>query len=372
MNSKMNDFSYWKQKYESDELEEFNSNPFGLLWLKLKSITRNELMTEFLNINNIPLNSKKLNDKFNELFALFSKDIDHSTLMVEKFIKQRSKHELSNFNTEEINSELYKLRYFDWGGDYKNALDKFLVDKYIKVYKNYDELIIKIDNEINRAVYDYILCSWYNHWSSILIENIFKQHPNVLPTVGKIKKVDFFINDIPFDLKVTYLPSNYIETKRKEKGLKSELTYLKQQAKIANISYSPNARSNDIYYEIVEKMRSRKDEVCSDTLEVLKNERIIILNDTIRRPKDLIKNLYEEQGEMRFDSSNRLFLVLVDREDFDNSWKLKRNLEILIPSINDYLNNFNKKKMNDLIVKFKYKNKLTDFSALSDIIFIIK
>ena len=142
-------------------------------------------------------------------------------------------------------SELYKLREFNWGGDYKNALDKFLVDRYIKVYQDFDILFSKFEGEINRAVQGYVLCSWYNHWSSILIEHIFKTHPIVLPTVGQIKKVDFFINDIPFDLKVTYLPANFIETKRKEKGLQPELTELKQKAKLAGITFT---KQKQIYF----------------------------------------------------------------------------------------------------------------------------
>lgn len=92
------------------------------------------------------------------------------------------------------------------------------MDKYVKVYQNYNTLVSKFDSDISSAVQGYVLCSWYNHWSSILIENIFKSHEAVLPTVGKIKKVDFFISETPFDLKVTYLPDNFIEKQRKLKG----------------------------------------------------------------------------------------------------------------------------------------------------------
>lgn len=212
----------------------------------------------------------------------------------------------------------------------------------------------------------------YNHWSSILIEYIFKSHPIVLPTVGQIKKVDFFINDIPFDLKVTYLPSNYVETKRKEKGLKPELTELKQKAKQAMISYTNHSKADDTYYEIVEKMKNRNDEFCIDTLNDIKKIRNDILEDAKRNPKILVQNLYEEQGEMRFDSSNRLFIVLADTDDFDNSWKLKRNLDLLTPSIVNYLDNFSKKKIDDLKINFKYKNKSYDYSAIGDIIFVVR
>jgi hypothetical protein len=75
---------------------------------------------------------------------------------------------------------------------------------------------------------------------------------------------------------------------------------------------------------------------------------------------------------MRFGSENRLFLVLVDTEDFNNSWKLKRNLDLLKPTIQSYLDNFESKNMDHLQVSFGYKNKPQVFNALTDIIFVIK
>jgi hypothetical protein len=43
------------------------------------------------------------------------------------------------------------------------------------------------------------------------------------------------------------------------------------------------------------------------------------------------------------------FLILVDIEDFDNSWKLKRNLELLKPSIKNYIDSFSNKKLGVVI-----------------------
>src|SRR5690606_28914488 len=139
------------------------------------------------------------------------------------------------------------------------------------VHKSYDILLSKFETEIHLAVQGYVLNSWYNHWSSILIEHIFKSHKAVLPTVGQIKSVDFFINNVPFDLKVTYLPAEYIKFKRKEKGLPVELTYLKSKAKEANITFDKTAKPANIQYEIVEKMKDRNDEFCNSVLATLKN-----------------------------------------------------------------------------------------------------
>jgi hypothetical protein len=134
--------------------------------------------------------------------------------------------------------------------------------------------------EISHAVRGYVLNSWYNHWSSILIEHIFKSHKKVLPTVGQIKNVDFFINNVPFDLKVTYFPSEYLKLKRKEKGFPVELTYLKSKAKELNIVFDKSANASDIYYEITEKMKDKRIKSCNDVIELLKQENMEIVNET--------------------------------------------------------------------------------------------
>ena len=205
-----------------------------------------------------------------------------------------------------------------------------------------------------------------------MIENIFKSHEAVLPAIGKIKSVDFFINDIPYDLKVTYLPAEYIKQKRKEKGFPNELTYLKQKAKEANIVYDKNAKPYNIFYEITEKMKDKNDEFCKQVLHTLKNQNTEILFDTQLNQKILAKWLYENQGEMRFGSENRLYLVLVDTDDFSNSWKLKRNIDLLKPTIVSYLDNFKYKTMEDMQLSFQFKGKPQNFKVLTDVIFVIK
>ncbi len=368
----MKDFNYWKKLHDSELLEEFSTNKTGLLWLKLKSIVRKEYISGFSTVNKIHLSEKSLNNQFVELFGILSSNIDHSNDLLDSYISQENKAQLAKIDTEQLVSELYKLKTFDWGGDYQNALDKYLVSRYVKVVKSYETLISKIETEISVAVRGYVLNSWYNHWSSMLIEQIFKSHPSVLPAVGRIKNVDFFIKDIPFDLKVTYLPSEYIKIKRKEKNLPVELTFLKESARKACITFDKNGKESDIYYEVVEKMTDKNDEFCLSVLQTLKQQKLEILKEAQENSKILAKWLYENQGEMRFGSENRLFLVLVDTNDFTNSWKLKRNFELLSPSIMQYLDNFQSKQIDELKISFNFKTKPTSYNALTDIIFVVR
>lgn len=368
----MQHFDYWKQLHEKEQLEKFSFDRAGLLWLKTKSIIRKELIADFTKNNKILLIETGISKQFIELFNILSINVENSHRILDCFIKSKNKEQLGSLDTAQLESELFKLKNFDWGGDYQNSLDKYLVSRYVKVHKSFEMLLSKFDTEIKLAVQGYVLNSWYNHWSSILIEHIFKAHSEVLPTVGQIKSVDFFIKDIPFDLKVTYLPAEYLKTKRKEKGLPVELTYLKRKAFEGAINFDKKASAGDIAYEIVEKMRNKNDEFCRSVLSTLKNENIEILNEAQANPKLLAKWLYENQGEMRFGSENRLFLVLVDTNDFNSSWKLKRDLTLLKPTILSYLDQFKNKKVEDLKIEFEYKGKAQVYAALTDVIFLVK
>ena len=370
----MKDFNYWKKLHESEQLEEFSTDSVGLLWLKTKSIIRKELIAEFIQDNNIQLIEASLNKQFFELFNLLSNNSENSHKLLDAYIKKKSQDQVQSFGTEQLVSELYKLKYFDWG-DYQNDLNKLLVGRYVKIYKSYDELLSKFETEIHPLVKAYVLNSWYNHWSSILIEHIFKSYDTVLPTVGKVKCVDFFINNIPFDLKVTYLPSEYIKEKRIKKGYPVELTFLKANAKKANIFFDKKAKSGDIIYEIVEKMKDKNDDFCLSILQQLKDEKLEILQEAQADPKVLAKWLYENQSAPRFGSENRLYLILVDTNDFINSWKLKRDLALLKPTIFSYLDNFeyNTNNAKELSVTYNFpKTSLNKYSSLTDIIFVVK
>lgn len=203
-----------------------------------------------------------------------------------------------------------------------------------------------------------------------LIKQIFLSHPIVLPTVGQIKKVDFFVNQIPFGLKVTYFPTNFIEEKRKEYGLQPELTELKQQARKIGIPFQARKKARYVYYEVVQKLKDRDNDASHEVLNKIDDTRKKILNEAISNPRELIKNLYEKQGEMRFDASNRLFLILVDSTDYDSSWKLRRNLDLLKPTIGKYLDGFASKDIKELKTTFVYADK--EYSCLADCVFVSK
>jgi len=50
---------------------------------------------------------------------------------------------------------------------------------------------------------------WFNHWTTVLIEEHISTHPRVIPTIKNIKGIDIFFAGQPFDLKVTLLLREY-------------------------------------------------------------------------------------------------------------------------------------------------------------------
>jgi len=242
----MKDFDTWKKLHDSGKLSEFNQkDSSGVLWLKIKSILRKDIFTKFLATTGMCLSGKKLQDQFKAFYKTALSD-QQPCQSLDRFIRDESRTILGEINEEKLVSELYKLKFFDWGGDYKNSLDKYLVSQYVKKFMSYDDLIRKFESEINPAVQGYVLNSWYNHWSSILIEHLFWIHRDILPAIGQIKNVDFFLHGIPFDLKVTYLPEGYIKAKRKENKWQQEVALLKQEAKKLSICFNKAGSDSSI------------------------------------------------------------------------------------------------------------------------------
>lgn len=251
-----------------------------------------------------------------------------------------------------------------WGGDQNNSLDKHLVSRYVKIISNYDELLNK-QSEIADNAWNYVQTSWYNNWTSYLIESLFKRHQNVISAVGEIKSVDFLLNNNPIDLKVTFFPNQYMEEKLKIKLGRKELTWLKHKAKEVGITADCTQSESQQLYTLSEKLKEvGKD----DILEELKNRRQEVIADAQANVLELMTWLYANQGEMRFGAENRLFVILVDSTNMSESWKMKRAFSLIEPKVKNYLDNFNEKSLQE--VNFTFKG--NQYKSLADVIFVVK
>lgn len=106
---------------------------------------------------------------------------------------------------------------YNWLGHKQNDVwDK--QTNFIYNARSYGELT-KLVSNLKEDMKHYALNRWYNFWSAMGVEQIFRSHKKVLPLHNQFdKQIDFFINNIPFDHKSTIFP----------KGFKHSLAYAKQ------------------------------------------------------------------------------------------------------------------------------------------------
>lgn len=354
--------------FKKDRIRELYGDPQGLRFLKLRSLyraSRPHYIEALIHASGIDVGITQTKKHLEALYESAVTDAHIESTI--RSIHNEERAERAGYEDELI-SELYKLRTFDWGGLHQNSLEKTIVDNYVKRIRSFDDLSQKIDNELHDSMRGYVLCSWYNHWTSIIIEDIFKDHPAVLPTVGQIKKIDFFIGNIPFDLKVTNLAEGFISDKRKSCGLRPELTLMKQTSRKLGIYFDESMSSQRLLEYLWLQLEDHPSERAADLLEELRSFRLQLLEECQQNPTEYMIWLYENQGVRRFDASNRLFLVLVDSEDFFKSWRLKRAKPLLVDRISAHLDTMRNQPGQE--VSFSWDH--TPYKAVSDMIFVVR
>jgi hypothetical protein len=324
-------------------------------------------MHEFCTLLNIDILDIPSRQIFNHIFELVAVTDEH----INAFINQKYHEErlVRVQNEEYLIDQLSRLQNFDWGGSFGNSLEKNIVDNYIKKIQSYERINEEIEGSLLTSLRGYTLNSWYNHWTSILIEDLFKDHRNVLPTVGLIKKIDFFIQGIPFDLKVTYFPEQLLAEKLRERGYGNELTKLKQICRRLNLLIPNDLKDRALKLHLYNKVSEDRRNEAREFIRDLKGQKGAIISEAEDNPEELKKWFYENQGEARFDASNRFFLVLTDETDVTNSWKLKRNMVFLRERINLHLDDIvlDLKRLN---TEFYWSKTQQTFNCKSDILFI--
>lgn len=361
----MANFEKWDKKFRSQNLYAFNHNVNGLLWLKVRAVCRGKQIKQFTSKNNITLTATKIAGQNVELFEKLE-GVPNAMQLLDDYLKVKNHNWYDAMGVDEskLKEDLYKVQHYAWGGDQNNSLDKYLVSRYVKVISNYDDLLSK-QAEIADNAWNYVQTSWYNNWTSYLIESLFKRHKKVVSAVGEIKNVDFFVDDNPIDLKVTFFPNQFMDEKLKNKLGKKELTWLKQKAREVDITVDNTLPESQQMYVLSEKLSEVGH---TDILDTLKAKRREVVTEAQTNTIELMTWLYANQGEMRFGAENRLFVMLVDTKDMNQSWKMKRAFQLIEPKVNDYLNNFNEGSLKEINFTFKKDS----YKSLADVIFVVK
>lgn len=225
--------------------------------------------------------------------------------IIRNFIKQRYteiiKGRRSIITDEDLKRELLKVKTFSWGV-VQGQLDQKVQNEYVRKIVSYEDLLNKVSKKLHEDVTNYVICTWFNHWTTVLIEEHISVHKKVIPTLKNIKGIDIFFGGQPFDLKVTYIPQKYS------------------------------------------------------------------LKDAIKNPLDLAIWMYVNQGAQRFGDDNRLFVILLDKDDPERSWKLKRDFALVFQKIDNFLDNEVVSEKDEIVFNFRNRT----YTTITKVLMITK
>lgn len=196
-----------------------------------------------------------------------------TTVQINKYIKDlyleiREKEiDETGASHESIVKELNRVDSHIWGM-VQGAVDAHIQANYVRKYFKFDDIINAIRGSLYNTIESYTLCTWYNHWSTVFLEDLICLNSNVVPIIKKVKGVDVIWNEQPVDIKVTNLPRQWFTDGK-------------------------------------------------------------TIDDAMNDPVSVCEYLYRLQGAQRFGAENRLFIIIYNRKNPTESWKIKRDYQLV-------------------------------------------
>lgn len=213
---------------------------------------------------------------------------------------------LSTDYTNELSSELSKMCVESSSvhqDDFNSNMNKIIRSVDVSTYKKLQE---EIEKNLVKQLKNYMTWQWYNQKCSDLIEDLILIQSNIIQTPRKIKNIDFFVKlddtyIFPFDLKLTIFPAGFMKDNKIPNERKAIETY------ISNVS----------------------------------------------NQHKILKWLYEEQNPRLFSNNYRHFVILLNLDNTDNSYKLKCNIGLIKESVNKFFTAIQKSDIID--IEYEYK-----------------
>jgi len=196
-----------KSIHTSNIFEQFNTDPLFLFLNQFMKAGNKELQAQFLKYINFTPTGRLIAEKFLETYNY----VQSNNLLdsVIQFIID-NRDEAIWFSEKETQQKLQELSNIDLSKDNFNPtsnIDKTLFNRVQRAtsISELTQIINNIENMLEKKIY----WTYYNTQTTRLIEDIFNKHLKVTPTLVDIKGVDFFINKIPLDLKITRIPQGF-------------------------------------------------------------------------------------------------------------------------------------------------------------------
>lgn len=246
-------------------------------FIKLKSLKK-EYLKNFCNTFSIQ-SSNNITEMIKNILSSFDSGLI-TTEQIDNFINdlylQLRDNEIQSTGAshEAIVEELNKVDSHIWGM-VQGAVDAHIQANYVRKYYKFDDIINAIQGSLFNVIESYTLCTWYNHWSTVFLEDLICLNSNVVPIIKKVKGVDVIWNGQPVDIKVTNLPKQWFDDGK-------------------------------------------------------------TIDNAINDPVSVCEYLYRLQGAQRFGAENRLFIIIYNRQNPLDSWKIKRKYELIKRLVDEF------------------------------------
>lgn len=326
MIGEIEDYDLCERRYRED-FSRFSLTTTGLRYLQVRTLIDREPLLDSAALRqrfDIPrrkIDRATIETLRRQVFA----DVTISSDELEEWLR-RTYHDVEaerGWDIDRLEASLSRIReegdeYWEaWNSVYRDDIRAHIQHRFVRTadIQDYEELRHRIEGELNPVIQGYTVISWYNQWTSALIERFILNHPKVVPAVRRIEKVDFFFRNIPLDLKLTFVPQGYVALLRR-KGIAQHST------------------------QILAHVRAE--------------------------PLTLARWLYENQGEARFSDSHRLFMVLYDEEQSEASWKLKADFDSIYTRLDQYFASTT--SLPTLCWQFKGQRMGGNYQTLTDVV----
>ena len=90
--------------------------------------------------------------------------------------------------------------------------------------------------------------------------------------------------------------------------------------------------------------------------------------DAVENPTKLAVWMYENQGAQRFGADNRLFVILLDKNNPDLSWELKRDFNLVFNKIDNFFRQETVSLEDEIVFTFNKKT----YTAVSKVVLVTK
>jgi phage antirepressor YoqD-like protein len=104
---------------------------------------------------------------------LIKKLIDIPQNRIDEFIKRKYQLQIKErrklISDEDLRQELMKVKEFRWGV-VQGQLDQKIQTEYVRRFVKYEDLIQGVKSKLHDDITHYVIATWYNHWTTVLIE----------------------------------------------------------------------------------------------------------------------------------------------------------------------------------------------------------